>query len=217
MTTIIEPNKQLNDIAYYRQLNAFKFYLKTKYSKLLEFNKQTRDEWRLTNFVKKYVLFNVCNFSESEINEISGIYRFRCHVYEYDEIELSEINQSYEIQKDAIDTETDQQLKQILQLSLEDEKTKQIKNLSKSKKTIKLPVMIDLRVYGPNPDIPICIGDKIFYFDDKTKTNIERSFNLINPNSLSGDRFCQMLNVSKILRDHYLNEITNSNLIKIKK
>lgn len=205
-------NQSNNDIAIYRQKQAFKHHLLTKYKKLLEFNKQTRDEWRLTNFAKKKILFDVCNLTQQEINQIEGKYRFRCYIIDYDDVELFEILEFFEIQKEAINLEEDNDLKNIMLESLQEEKNNQVHKLSKSKKSIRLPVMIDLRVYGLNPEMPICVNNKLYYFDDKIKQNITRSFNLVNTETFSGENFEKMLKVSKILRDSYFNETNKFNV-----
>jgi hypothetical protein len=197
----------MNDITVYRQKQAFRHYLSTKYSKLLEFNKKTRSEWILTNFARKKILFNVCNMSESEINEIEGIYRFRCYIIEFDEIELFELNEFFNTQMESIHFEPDEEIKNILLKSLMDERIVQMHNLGKSKKSLRIPIMLDLRLYGQNPDIPFYFGDKVYELDGFTKANIARSFGLVNPTSVTGERYKQMLNESKIIRDSYFNEL----------
>lgn len=206
-----------NGMLEYKQKQALKHYLIKKYSKLLEFNKEVRDSWRLTNFIKKKVLFNVFNLTENEINSIPPIFRFRCYITELNESdvnEINEINEAFEIQMEAIKFENDSEIKQILLSSLMEEKSKQLCEIRKSNKSIKIPIMLDLSVYGPNPDIPVYFGDKLYELDETTKINITRSYSLTNPSTITGQRFTQMLNESKILRDSYNNCINKKSVLK---
>lgn len=212
-----QADKQINDkltgttgiveLSMYRQKQAFKHHLIAKYGKLLELNKEVRNAWRLTNFAKKKILFHPCNITDSEIKEIEGIYRFRCHVIEIDDVELAEFNQIFEVQFETIVFEENEELNNMLLKSLIDEKEKQFYNLGKSKKAIKIPVLLDLRIYGPNPDIPVFVGNKMYQLDYVTKANIVNSYERVNPTSNTGDRYRQMLTESKILRDSYWEEI----------
>ena len=198
-----------------RKKQAFIFNLKRKYSKLLEFDKTTRTEWRLTNFAKKKVLFTVCNLSDSEIKEIDGLFRYRCYLCELDDTEVATLNSIFEAHMEAIKYEKDDAIRSVLLDSLMETRKQQMRELLQSSTTLKFPVMLDLRIYGPDPSIPVMFNDKLYELDEITKENIKASFERINPATLKGERFKQMLNHSKILRDSYDKEINPQPALKI--
>lgn len=200
-------NSYNNELVSYRKKQEFLFNLRKKYSNLLELDKNKRTEWRLTNFAKRRIVFQVLNLGDDEIKNINPLYRYRCYLYEPDDIELTNINLIYDEYMESIKHETDEGIKKIMIESLAETRKVQMSSLLRSKKTLKIPVMLDLLVYGKDPDIPIIFGDKIYQLDEITKEHIKQSFERVNPMSIRGERFIQMLNHSKVLRDSYWKEI----------
>ena len=208
-----QKNNQDIALAQYRKKQEFLHKLKRKYSSLLEFDKKKRYEWILTNFAKKKILFQVCNISNDEIKEIPSIYRYRCYLYEIDEEELLNLNMIFDSHMEAIKYENDKEIKKILLESLTETRKMQMVQLLHSEKTQRIPVMLDLRTYGNEPTMPIIFGDKVFELDEITREKIKASFDRVNMSSHKGQRFGQMLNHSKVLRDSYQKEINDKNKI----
>lgn len=192
----------------YIQKQQFLYYLRTKYSKLIELNKEKRTIYRIQNIIKRKILFDTCNLSCNEIKEIPPIFRYRTYVHELGDV-MNIINEIFDIQEELINDETDMDVKRALLVSLVQEKNKQIDELQKSAKTIKIPVMLDLRIHAVNYNLPIVMENNLYYLDQTTKDNIEKSYSKINPNTLAQERFVQMLEYSKALRDEYC--LTNKN------
>lgn len=205
------------ELMQYRKKQELLYNLKRKYSLLLELNKSKRQEWILTNIVKKRILFEIWNLTNEEINEIPSIYRYRCYLYEPNDDELLNFNLMFDQHIDAINNETDSQIKKILLESFTDTKNLEFIQLIKSNRTQKIPIMLDLRIYGKEPTLPVVFGDKIFYLDDITKKHIKSSYEKINPLSIIGERFSQMIQHSKIIRDSYQKEINEQRNLSNKK
>lgn len=194
---------QKNEIELIRQKKARQYYLQQKYGKLLEFDKEKRSLWRIINFLKKKVFISVCNLTDEEIKEINGVYRYRCFLNEFDEADLLSLNEVFDIQMESIKFEPDESIRKIMLDTLIEERRVQMNDLIKSSKTMRYPVMLDLRIYGPNPDMGVTFSDRIFELDDTTKLHIRNTYERINPSSIVGERFIQMLNHSRILRNSY--------------
>lgn len=198
-----EQNKQQCELQEYRKKQNLLFNLKKKYSVLLELNKNKRYEWILTNFAKKRILFSVCNMSNEEIKEIPSIYRYRCYLYEPNQVELFNLNCLFESQMEIIKNENDRELKEILLETLIETRKKQMNELLKAPQTQKIPIMLDLRIYGNDPTLPIIFEEKIYELDELTKVNIKLTYDKVNESTHTGQRFRQMINHSKILRNSY--------------
>lgn len=193
----------------YRKRQDFLFKLKRKYSTLLELDKNKRNEWILTNFVKKHFLIPTYNLTTEEIKLIPSIYRYRCYLYEFNENEMLELDTMCEDQMNLIRNEFDREIKTVLLESLLEERKKKIDQLRKSTNTQKIPIMLDLRIYGNDPTLPICFEDKVFELDDITKDKIKIAYSKVDERTHQGQKFIQMLNHSKILRNSYNNIKSN--------
>jgi hypothetical protein len=191
----------------YRKKQEFLFNLKKKYSKLLEFNKKERNNWRLSNAFRRKLLFSVFNISDEEIKTIPGMYRYRCYLYDVDETELLLLNSAFDAHSESIRYEQDLSVRSVLLESLVETRKLQLTELFNSDKTMKIPVLLDLRIYGMDPDTPIFFGDKVYNLDEITKSKIKKSHEKINSVTIKGERFIQLMNHGKILRDSYWNEI----------
>jgi hypothetical protein len=121
----------------------------------------------------------------------------------YDAVELRELDLIFNEDMKSIENESDDYLKNAMIYSIKDlQKTKFIKIIQECKIT-KIPIIINLSIHGYNPDIPIFYNNIIYQLDEFTKDKIKETFERINPNTLKGERFYQMINHSKILKDSY--------------
>lgn len=203
---IISNGTDDNAMLEYKQKQAFKYMLKQKYGHLLELNDYVRKQWILTNFAKKYVLFDVCNLTQEEIDKIPPIYRYRCYVYEFDQEQMNNIDNEFMENSKLIQLEPDSQIRRIMLESLIEQKTYQINSILKSNNIVKIPVMLNLELYGDIPKAPIFFNNNVYYLDAKTQEHVTNTFQLVNLSTRSGERYMQMLNESKIMRDSYFNQ-----------
>jgi hypothetical protein len=202
-------------ILTYRQQQKFLYNWKEKYSKLIEFDPIKRNVGRLVNFAKKYIVYVPCNLSECMINEIPGIYRFRCYVYDT-QAEMDILNEIYTTQSDIINLEPDIDIRCGLIESLKKEINDQKKCLINSKSSIKYGILLDLRNYlhvlsDMNPDVCVFFDNKLFTLDDVTARRLRNQCEKINPNTVRNDKFIQMINHSKALSKTYNLETIKEN------
>jgi hypothetical protein len=224
----------MNELQSYRNRQATLYNLKQKYSKLLDFDKISRSANRICNFIKKYVLFDVCNISDEQLHEINGIYRYRCYVYDIDICEIDNVNAIVNAQIESLSYDENNDLDVDLDIGLSDdsdtnkrkkididdinresyislifdERRMRMDNLTNSSTTIKYPVLLDLQLYGPNIDMGVYIGDKSCYLKEDTKLKIKKAYAKTSMESITGERFHQMIQYSKVLRDTYVNDIS---------
>lgn len=171
--------------------------IKFKYSKLLELDPIKRANYRIIGFIKRHYLIQPSNILPEQVSEIPPEYRFRCWLYDSDEISL--INQFFDSLV-AEQSRDDKYLADVIKLSLEDEKNKQIECIKIG--ALKVPIMIDLRIYGENPNMPIMFNDNMRILDDDTQKYLVKSWNKVK-DGLQVERFKQMLAWSKTLARFY--------------
>jgi hypothetical protein len=174
--------------------------IKFKYSKLLVFDPIKRANYRIVGFVKRHYLITPINILPEQVSDIPPEYRFRCWLYDSDEIFLIEqFFESLVVEQSG----DDKDLASVIRMSLEDDKKKQIDCVTIG--ATKVPVMIDLRIYGENPNIPIMFNDKMRMLDSTTQKNIVKSWDKVK-DGLQIERFRQMLSWSKTLAKFYLSK-----------
>jgi hypothetical protein len=174
-------------------------YLKNKYAQLIELDPIRCAVGRIVKFVKKYLLIAPINIDSAKISEISGIFRFRCYVYDID-CELSSIQETFSSQIEAISCcDEDYDVKQIMKESLAIDKNILMQQLLESNSMIKYPVMLDLQIYGIDPNAYVFFNDNKYIIDDFTRIKMINIYNRVNPYTLTGEKFIQMLNHSKAL------------------
>lgn len=194
------------NILAYRKQQKFLYDWKEKYSKLIELDPIKRNAGRLVNFIRKKILYHPFNLSESMINEIPGIYRFRCRIYDT-HAEINMLNDIYNSQAQIIALESDASIKSTLIESLKKEIDDQKKNLINSKSSTCYEVLLDLRNYlyvlSDTSNIYVYFDDKIFILDDSTAKRLREQCAKINSKSIKGEQFIQMINHSKALSQTY--------------
>lgn len=190
----------------YREEQKFLFNFKQKYSKLIEIDDTKRRQWNLIHFMKKRLLFDVINKTSEEISEIDGIFRFRCYIFR----PIEEFRSEYEIETisfqnslDIIKLESDSSLQNTMKQSLNDERRKSLKIMIIHGLIIKYPIMLDLRLYGLDPNMPIMYDDEIYHLDDDTQDRLRREYEKVNPSTLAGEKFFQIIKHSKALCAYY--------------
>jgi len=210
MTSLQKGLQEYRDIQKRKNDEEIKLEkIKLKYKDMLELDKTKRSAHQLTRFIRRKLLFHPINLSDDEIMQIPGIYRFRCYVYCNDELDT--LNELHEIQKQIIENEHDLSMKNIMKISLEGEYLKKYNTIIKSPLTIKYPIMLDLRIYGEATDMPIQVLDKIIFLDTMTKERIKNKYLLINPNTIMGERFNQLIEWSKEVSKSFTNLLKNQN------
>jgi len=181
--------------AWYIKYQQIKF--KHSKSTLLELDPMKRTIYRIIGFIKRHYLMQPINILPEQVSEIPPEYRFRCWLYDSDEIFA--INQFFDSLV-AEQSGDDKYLADVIKLSLEDEKKKQIECFKTEDSRV--PVMVDLRIYGENPNTPVMFNDKMRILDDDTQKYIVKSWNKVK-DGLQVERFRQMLAWSKTLAKFY--------------
>ncbi|AYV76363.1 MAG: hypothetical protein Terrestrivirus5_185 [Terrestrivirus sp.] len=232
-------DKILNQMDLYREeqrkkyeRNTRKQYLIDKYSNLLILDSFNRSLHRIKYFTKKYVLRDVANKNSYKENKIPGLFTLRLQMTEFNlyttdlqKSILDDINKGNETNRKQLIDEvtagiTEDVLKQAIIESLG------LNNINNDI-TEKCPliesklftVMIDLRIYGKIPDMPIFVleTDQTLYLTEEQKKYIAKIWNKIDPETTNGMRYQQMIDCSKSLVELYTkkySQIDPSDLVK---
>lgn len=174
------------------------------------FDKKQVAGYKLTRFVKKNLLPDVCNLSNEQLSEIPGIYRMRIKMNSSNlkKPEQKKKEQSYDniIQYDsdnydnvlnfsnlgAEEIELEIAIRESLQnITFDNEEDiflQQIIQDSMINENDYFWICIDLRMYGPDPSQPIFVGDILYYFDFDQMNKIRQKWNIVNPESVAGIR-----------------------------
>lgn len=200
-----------NGINEYRYKQSFLHKMRLKYSNMIELDRIKRSVGRIVHFCKKNVLYEPCNISDDEVKKIPGIFRFRCYVYDIEE-ESKLLNEIFLTQAAIINTEQNEEIKQVLLNSLTSEINKQKECLRNSKTSLKYPIMLDLRDYMSETndlllEINIFFDDKLFMLDKETVKRLHCECDKVNKKNLKYERYVQMLNHSKALSKTYALDI----------
>lgn len=179
-----------------RREHEIMFNFREKYSKLIEINREKRSLERIINFVKRYILLNPVNISESEIRMIPSLFRFRCYVYDVSE-EAKKIDDDYSEQLKHISDENDIITQEILRESLEIDRQVKIFDIYKSKNIIKYPILLDLTLYGYDQSILVNVNGILYNLDEQTKQRIRTEFSKIDTSSIKGQKFEQLIRHSR--------------------
>jgi hypothetical protein len=191
----------IDPLEQYRREMSFKNYMRLKYAKLLEFDKTKRSVYRIQSFVKKKVLFDVVNMCKEDIDLIPGIYRFRFHIPQLDDLDL--INQMYDAQLNELVSIHDTEIRNIRRMEIEDERNNILSCMLHT--AIYVPVVVDIRIYGMDTYIPVNINGRLYSIPDAHREKITFLHNKLNEESTFGIRFRQMLSASKAIRTAYVN------------
>lgn len=168
-------------------------YLKDKYSKLIVLDYIQRSAARIQSFVKRYV------FKTTYINneKIPGIFRKR--------MPITELN--------LLDSETQKLIDETSPIDMfnDDDMNADIRDILKEslkdsiKKTTNYPiigyVMVDMRLYGNIPELQFYIQElnQQCTFTHDQQSYLKHLWNKINPETIDGLRFNQMIDASKEL------------------
>lgn len=190
----------MDDLLAYRRNQQNKFRLLEigkKYADLIRWlflKKEQKAPYIITIFIRRKILVTPIN----EVDDsIPGLFRLRCHVY--DQALVAMINENHLLRTLEIENESNTDVRNIMMQTYIQDTTKFLKENSQ----ISYLVVIDLRIYGLDPDIPIMIENDLFQMDSFTKQKIVDSYNRINPVTISGERYQQMINWSKALCQAY--------------
>lgn len=195
-----------NDLELYRKKKHMEYckmqkekQLKEKYASLIDLNKPRCAATRIVRFAKRHFFVEPLNLDSTEIKFIPPIYRFRCSVYIGDE--MKEIDSIYNARLAALESEEDEIMKSIMKESAEIEWKNDI--LLAKQNMNKINIMLDLRIYGMDPNIPVYLGEDIIELDIDTKNKIKKSYYKVIPDSPSLERFEQLVDWSKCLSQVY--------------
>jgi hypothetical protein len=147
--------------------------IKEKYSKLLITNKYVLSTTKIQRYLRKHFFHEPINIAQDDINEIPGLFRYRCNI--------SQLNIF-----DFLDEKDDDLINSLMQ-SL---------NINQQND---FWIMIDLRIYGENINFPIEIDGTSYYLSHQQKQKISYIWNKINPNIRSGIVYQQNINYQKCL------------------
>lgn len=164
----------------------------------LEFNPVKRANCRIVRFVKRHYFFTPINMSPEEIALIPPIRRFRCYVYDSDEVAM--IRGTYDTFI-AEQSGGDKEIEKVIRMSMEDDINRQIEFLLHA--SPKIPIMVDLQTYGPNPYGFVSYDAKIRTFDMKTRNRIIKNWDKIN-SEMKVERMHQLIAWSRHLAQFYL-------------
>lgn len=169
--------------------------IENKYKDLLVLNKKDRSAYRICNFVKRYVHREPINMEQVQIQEIPGIFRYRVNVANNsDENNLP--GTFCAIDSLIIAEDDDPILKQILRESLMD-----FQRTTAPKEN--LWILLDLRIYGPNPYLPVHVFDNEIFLTVPQINKILSIWASIDPGTTDGLRFQQYINYTKALAKSY--------------
>lgn len=183
-----------NDLKMYRKM----MHIKYKYSTLLELDNNKRRKYKLLHFFKKHYLITPLNMSYEEYKYIPSIYRYRCYIY--DSEELSNIKYMHELLVQEYSNYEEQTSDALIDIAnIEYSEKYNISKLTANK----IPIMIDLRIYGETPTLEINFNDTTYYLDSNTQQHIIKLYEKIKPDSISAERFEQMIEWSKALCNMY--------------
>jgi hypothetical protein len=136
--------------------------------KLFEFNKEKLAVARIVRYIRRKLLFTPQNYTLGEIKRILPIHRFRCYVY--DSPELDNLNDTFDANIAVAQTIEDD-LEKVMTIShLEDERERQYEELIKI--ATKIPVLLNLNIYGNDPTISVYVNKKEYKLDKKTQNRI---------------------------------------------
>lgn len=187
-------SKDINQVAEYRAKQKLAYdkkireeYLIDKLKKLLEFNPIKRSASRIVNAVKRHILHTPIN--EEVLNTIPGIFRLRLFMTELNTFPLN-------VQRESFRTVMKEQDPAIVDILLQ--------SLKESYQYL-FWVVIDLRIYGPNPEMEIYLSEynQMLYLSDDQINKVKNIWNKVNPDIVNGIRFQQMLESSKSLVSLY--------------
>lgn len=185
-----QGDQKIDQILLYREEQKLKYekkirekYLHDKYQKLIELDPIKRSASRIVNAIRKHLLHTPIN--KDALATILGIFRLRLHMTELNTFPL-------EIQKDIFDNATrgyDTNTSGVI-----------LESLKESYGSLYW-IVIDLRIYGPCPEMGVYIleFDQMLYLSEDQINKIKNIWNYINPEIDNGIRFQQLLDSSKSL------------------
>lgn len=190
---------KVNQLALYRLEQKRKYeqkirekYLHDKYQMMIEFDPIKRSASRLVNAVRKHILIQPIN--TEVLNTVPGRYRLRLGMTELNTFPLEIQNEIFRSATQGCDFNTSKAIIQSL----------------KDSYSILYYAVIDLRIYGPCPEMGISImdGSQILYLNDDQINKIKVIWMKIDPETSNGVKFNQMLDSAKSLSVLYSLSIT---------
>jgi hypothetical protein len=193
-----------------------KIYIENKYKDLIILDKITRSIYRIKYFIKKYVFRETIN----HIYDIPGLFRKRLairkiNLYDHmmqEAIEIEKMNKFTEAIEEltAGIVEEEEYMRETIIESYK------FINEATDKDDILYWIQIDLNIYGPYPEIPFYIDkyQHTLYFTKEQQNTLKLLWDQIDPTSVNGLRYQQMLDSTKALVELYnhMNIEINNNI-----
>jgi hypothetical protein len=178
MDTSIEKSAYELQIMEYRMMRQKEYErrmrlkeIQQKYSNLLIMDKKLLSIVRIQRFLRRHFFKEPINMSLDEIETIPGLFRYR--------LMISELNTV-----DFLDDTDDNMIVGLLgAINITEQQYYQI--------------MIDLRIYGNEPEMPIFINEKPYYLSYQQKEKIRNIWSKINPDTRNGLIYQQNLAYQK--------------------
>jgi len=152
----------------------------------------------IQRFARKYILYNVMNIDNYQIDEIPGVYRYRTKIMNC--IDTIEIDLMIDQQLKDVETIKDPDIKAVEKLKLEDFRQSmigEIKKLNQTAGILDIPIMVDLRIYGDESSMKVNVNGTLYDIPQLEQDRIKLTYRKVNENEVEGHRFHQMLNWSK--------------------
>jgi hypothetical protein len=184
-----EYEEQQNKIL--REKEIFENIQIEKQNKLNEINKIAS---KITKFIKKKISFKVNNLTNNEIELIEPYNRYRCYIYDSEDLQSLFIN----YKKNLFET-TDPDERSINEIDFQCSFAEMKTNAKK------IPVMLNLSSMGSCFEYNIKYNNITYYFDNNTKTNIKKSYNKLYRNSNTLLRYTQHMDYYKEISKAFLN------------
>lgn len=185
-----QQDQKLDQISSYREEQKLKYekkkreeYIRDKYQQFAEYDPIKRAARIITNAMKKHLLPTPINLDT--LATIPGQFRFKLQVTELNTYPL-------EIQKDIFNNITK---------GYDHTTSKTLLQSLKESYVSLYWIVIDLRIYGPCPEISIYLTelDQMLYLTEDQINKIKSIWINLDPETVNGIRFQQMLDSSKTL------------------
>lgn len=191
----------------YRRTLSFRYYLKEKYSKLLELDLIKRSAARICNFARRYVIYNVKNLKNEDIKEIPSQYRYRIKILNEETSDM--VESVYKESLIKLRNITDDDIISTVLYDIQRERENMLKTFY-NMESYYVPLMIDLRIYGQTPNIKILYNNQFYTIPKDEQNKIKEMYNKVNEDTPRGIRFKQMLDTSRTLCKAYNKQNTFS-------
>jgi hypothetical protein len=199
-------SKQLQEyrLRHKRKLNDDTIMTKfvSKYSNLIELNKEKRSSSRIVNFVKKRLLIKINNNFD---HNCDPNLTHRIKLFDYNLIPNYNDNNKSDIKDNDLmnmfNSTGDYQVDIAILESLKDTYQSSVKKKDQPKHIAN--IFIDLQIYGQCPYLEIFYDNHKYYLTQTQQQRVNKIWNRINTDTEAGKRFQLIIESSKALVEAY--------------